>query len=117
MKLKFTLIAMMAMVTMNMGWSQQDQECMNNLSIFDSYAKNKKYDDAYEPWMIVRNKCPKFNRAIYVRGEKILEHKIENSSGAEKVAFIKDNLLLMDQYFETIPADTHLVKNWAKRLS
>jgi tetratricopeptide (TPR) repeat protein len=115
MKLKFTLIAMMAMVTMNMGWSQQDQECMNNLSIFDSYAKNKKYDDAYEPWMIVRNKCPKFNRAIYVRGEKILEHKIENSSGAEKVAFIKDNLLLMDQYFENYPSRYPLGKKLGEK--
>jgi hypothetical protein len=64
------------------------------------YVKSKKYDDAYEPWMLVRNKCPKFNRAIYVHGEKILEHKIENSTGAEKVAFIEDLMLLWDQYRE-----------------
>jgi hypothetical protein len=81
----------------NLSVAQQDEECMNNLSIFDSYVKSKKYDDAYGPWNIVRNKCPKFNRAIYAHGEKILKHKIDNSSGADQVAHIKDLLLLWDQ--------------------
>lgn len=84
-------------MSVNLGFAQQDEECMNNLSIFDSYVKSKKYDDAYGPWKIVREKCPKFNRAIYVHGEKILNHKIENSTGAEQVAYIKDLMLLHDQ--------------------
>ena len=52
---------MILAVAFNWSYAQQDEECMNNLSIFDSYAKNKKYDEAYEPWMNVRKKCPKFN--------------------------------------------------------
>jgi len=84
-------------VSVNIGSAQQDEECMNNLSIFDSYYKSKKYDDAYGPWKIVREKCPKFNRAIYAYGEKILKHKIKNSAGADKVAYVKDLLLLWDQ--------------------
>ncbi|MEM9679774.1 MAG: tetratricopeptide repeat protein [Bacteroidota bacterium] len=100
MKTRFTLLLLALFVGFGMSYGQQDEECMNNLSIFDSYAKNKKYDDAYEPWMLVRNKCPKFNRAIYVRGQKILEHKIKNSSGAEKVAFVNDLIKLKGQYNE-----------------
>lgn len=100
MKMKISLMTLIALITFNLGIAQQNENCMNNLSIFDSYAKNKKYDDAYEPWMAVRQECPKFNRAIYVRGKAILKHKINNSTGAEKVAFIKDNLLLLDQYHE-----------------
>jgi tetratricopeptide (TPR) repeat protein len=84
-------------VSFNFGFAQQDEECMNNLSIFDSYVKSKKYNDAYGPWKIVREKCPKFNRAIYVHGEKILKHKIENSTGAEQVAHINDLMKLYDQ--------------------
>jgi tetratricopeptide (TPR) repeat protein len=103
MRLKFTVMAIVALLTVNLGFAQQDEECMNNLSIFDSYAKNKKYDDAYEPWMIVRNKCPKFNRAIYVRGADILEHKIENSTGQEKTNFIKDYLVLLEKHHEYYP--------------
>ncbi|WP_417860007.1 hypothetical protein [Winogradskyella sediminis] len=97
MKTKITILFFALFASVNIGFAQQDEECMNNLSIFDSYVKSKKYDDAYEPWKIVREKCPKFNRAIYVHGEKILNHKIETTAGEEKVAHIKDLMLLYDQ--------------------
>ena len=97
MKTKITILMAVLFVSFNIGFSQQDEECMNNLSIFDGYVKSKKYDQAYEPWSIVRNKCPKFNRAIYAYGEKILKHKIENTAGAEQVAHINDLMLLHDQ--------------------
>ncbi|MFK7833645.1 MAG: hypothetical protein AB8B52_10240 [Winogradskyella sp.] len=97
MKTRITTLLLALFMSTMMGFAQQDEECMNNLSIFDSYVKSKKYDDAYGPWKIVREKCPKFNRAIYVHGEKILKHKIENSSGAEQVAHINDLMLLHDQ--------------------
>jgi len=97
MKTKITILFLALFASANIGFAQQDEECMNNLSIFDSYVKSKKYDDAYEPWKIVREKCPKFNRAIYVHGEKILNHKIETTAGDEKVAHIKDLMLLHDQ--------------------
>ncbi|WP_431156577.1 tetratricopeptide repeat protein [Winogradskyella poriferorum] len=97
MKTRITLLMIALLLGFNFTVAQQDEECMNNLSIFDSYVKSKKYDDAYGPWNIVRNKCPKFNRAIYAHGEKILKHKISNSTGADQVAHIKDLLLLWDQ--------------------
>jgi tetratricopeptide (TPR) repeat protein len=98
MKTKITLLLIALFVGFNTSYGQQDEECMNNLSIFDTSAKNKKYDDAYEPWMIVRGKCPQLNRAIYVHGQKILNHKIKNSSGAEKATFIKDLIKLDEEY-------------------
>ena len=104
MKTRITILLAALFVSFNISFAQQDEECMNNLSIFDSYVKTKKYDDAYEPWKIVRNKCPKFNRAIYVHGEKILTHKIENSTGAEQVAHINDLMLLYDQSRENFPS-------------
>ncbi len=100
MKTKITILLVALFASFNIGFAQQNEECMNNLSIFNDYAKNNKYDEAYEPWMKVRTKCPKFNRAIYVSGEKILEHKIENAVGADKVAFENDLLLLNTEYNE-----------------
>ncbi|BAO76139.1 tetratricopeptide repeat protein [Winogradskyella sp. PG-2] len=97
MKTRITTLLLALFVSFNVGFAQQDEECMNNLSIFDSYVKSKKYDDAYGPWKIVRNKCPRFNRAIYAHGEKILKHKIENSTGADQIAHINDLMLLFDQ--------------------
>ena len=97
MKTRITIMLLALFVSFNIGFAQQDEECMNNLSIFDSYVKSKKYDDAYGPWKIVRNKCPKFNRAIYAHGEKILLHKIKNASGADQVAHINDLMSLYDK--------------------
>jgi len=96
MKTKMTLIMAALLMVTNFAFAQQDEECMLNLTLMNDYVKSKKYDEAYEPWIKVRNKCPKFNIAIYKYGEKILDHKIEKSTGADKTAFIADYMLLLD---------------------
>ena len=106
MKTKITLLLAFLFIGLNLGFAQQDEECMTKLSIFHEYTKAKNYDAAYEPWMAVRNKCPKFNNAIYVDGEKILDHKIENATGADKVAFINDLLKLWEQRGEHFASKT-----------
>lgn len=97
MKTKITLLFTLLFIGLHSGFAQQDEECMTKLSIFHEYVKAKNYDAAYEPWMAVRKRCPKFNIAIYADGDKILHHKIKNSAGAEKVAFINDLLKLWDE--------------------
>ena len=96
MKTRITIIIAVLLMVTNFGFAQQDEECMLNLTLMNDYVKSKKYDEAYEPWMKVRNKCPKFNIAIYKYGEKILDHKIDKSTGAEKIAFIEDYMVLLD---------------------
>lgn len=104
MKTKITLLFTLFFIGLNFGFAQQDEECMTKLSIFHEYVKAKNYDAAYDPWKAVREKCPKFNNAIYVDGEKILNHKIENSSGAEQQAYINDLILLWEQKGENFPS-------------
>lgn len=108
MKSRITLILAALIISVNVSFAQQDEECMNNLTIFTDFYKNKRYDEAYEPWMKVRNKCPKFNRAIYAYGEKILVHKIEKSTGSEKVAYIKDLEELWEKALEYFPSNYNL---------
>ena len=108
MKTRITLILAALFISVNVSFAQQDEECMNNLTIFTDFYKSKRYDEAYEPWMKVRTKCPKFNRAIYAYGEKILMHKIEKSSGSERVAYIKDLEELWNKALEYFPANYKL---------
>ena len=96
MKTKITLITLALFLGFNVSFAQ-DEECMTQLSIMSEYAKSKNYDSAYEPFMKLRKDCPKFNRAIYKYGEKILDHKIDKSTGAEKVAFINDLMKMWDE--------------------
>jgi len=103
MKTRVILILAALFLTFNVGFAQQDEECMINLTLMNDYVKSKKFDEAYEPFMKVRNKCPKFNYAIYAYGEKILNHKIDNSSATEKVNYVNDLMKLWDEGIANFP--------------
>jgi len=90
MKTKITLLVTLLFLGFNFTEAQGNEQDMNSLSIFSEYAKAKNYDAAYGPWMELRQRNPKFNRAIFTYGERILNHKIKNSAGAEKVGFVND---------------------------
>ena len=105
MKTKIILVVAGLLLSFNHSFAQQDEECMTNLQTFTDYYKSKKYDEAYGPWMNVRTKCPKFNRAIYAYGDKILKYKIENSTGTEKVAYLNDLMKLWDEALVNFPSN------------
>ena len=90
------------------AFSQVNEEDINALSIFSEYVKAKNYDAAFDPWMELRVRSPKFNSAIYVYGERILKHKIKNSTTQEKVNFLKDLLKLWVEKREHFPNKTPL---------
>lgn len=103
MKTRVTLFLLALFMGYNVGFAQQDEECMLNLTLLSDYSKSKKYDEAYEPFKKLRSKCPKFNYAIYYYGDKILNHKIENATGAEKVNFINDLMKVWDEGLANFP--------------
>jgi len=104
MKTRIILVVAALLLSFNHSFAQQDEECMANLQNFSDYYKSKRFDEAYGPWMKVRNKCPKFNRAIYAYGDKILKHKIENSTGTEKVEYLNDLMKLWDEALVNFPS-------------
>ena len=76
---KFFGFLLLLLISAN-SFSQANEEDINALSIFSEYVKAKNYDAAFDPWMELRERSPKFNSAIYVYGERILKHKIKNST-------------------------------------
>lgn len=104
MKKRILITAFLATVFItSKALAQDNQECLQNLSIFAEFAKVKNYKAAYEPWMAVRNECPKLNRAIYSYGERILKDRIENGTPEEQTAAKQDILLFYDQWAENFP--------------
>ncbi|GGG35973.1 hypothetical protein GCM10011414_01600 [Croceivirga lutea] len=98
-KMKKTYYLTMIAVIMSAGLSvaqAQNPECMTNLSIYAEHAKVKNYDAAYEPWKKVMTDCPDLNKANISYGERILKHKIKNSSGADKDGYVQELLSLYD---------------------
>ncbi|MDG1778413.1 MAG: hypothetical protein P8H23_03595 [Flavobacteriaceae bacterium] len=84
----------------------QNQEDLQSLSIFSEYVKSKNYDSAYTPWMELRKRNPRFNKAIFVYGERILKHKIKNSTDNEQIGYINDMLKLWEERAEIFPSVT-----------
>ncbi|ALJ06795.1 hypothetical protein APS56_08600 [Pseudalgibacter alginicilyticus] len=105
MKTKITLLLTLFFLVANVSFAQQE-ECMTKLSIFHEYVKGKNFEAAVEPWSEVRKMCPKFNIAIYSDGEAILSNKIENTTGAEKVAAINDLMKLWEERLLHFPEKT-----------
>ena len=46
------------------SFSQANEEDINALSIFSEYVKAKNYDAAFQPWMELRQRSPKFNLSL-----------------------------------------------------
>lgn len=103
MKTRATLILLALFLSFNVGFAQQDEECIINLTLMNDFVKNKKYDEAYEPFMKLREACPKFHSAIYTYGERILKDKIEKTTGTEQVNFINDLMKLWDEGLANFP--------------
>ena len=104
---KIIAITLFLFTTLNI-FAQYSEEDINALSIFSEYVKAKNYDSAFQPWMELRERSPKFNSAIYVYGERILKYKINNSNQEDKVKFINDLLKLWEEKREHFPNKTPL---------
>ncbi len=102
MKSKLTLLIAFLFLTSTPTIAQNEQD-LQTLSIFSELVKSKNYSAAYTPWMELRNRNPKFNKAIFVYGERILDHKIDNSQGDEKINFINDMLKLWQERKAVFP--------------
>lgn len=104
MKKKHYLTMIAVIMTTGLSMAQaQNPECMTNLSIYAEHAKVKNYDAAYEPWKMVYESCPDINKANFSYGEKILAHKIDNSTGADKDGYIQELLSLYDNSGKYFP--------------
>lgn len=103
MKHRYFAIAILFLGHMTYG---QNQECQNNLSIYDGYVKTKNLEDAYLPWKMVYDSCPGIHWANFSHGKKILEYKIGKSSDSEKKRYIKELLDLYDHSIEVFPEKT-----------
>ena len=80
--------------------AQNNEECMQNLSIFAEYAKVKNYAEAYGPWMSVRKECPSLNVAIFSYGERMIKDRIKKGTYETLDAETGDLIKLYDEWLE-----------------
>ena len=73
--------------------TMSDEECMENISIFQQNVKMKLYDDAYGPWLAVYNSRPDFGSQIYTNGAKILAYRYEQTADSAGRIALRDSIM------------------------
>ncbi|WP_430810300.1 MULTISPECIES: tetratricopeptide repeat protein [unclassified Carboxylicivirga] len=78
------------------GHGEDSVRCLENLSLYYEYYKQKNYAEAYPKWEIAFNECPASNKNLYSHGERIVESLYRKEKDAAKKAAYYD--LLMKVY-------------------
>lgn len=80
------IVLFMASSSFAQKYGADSVKCIQNLSLYRDYYKQKLYDDAYKYWQIVYEICPQSSERMYLDGVSILGRKI----AATKDKDIKD---------------------------
>jgi hypothetical protein len=60
-----------------------DEECLEKVSLFQSFVKIGDWSAAYENWLPVYQSRPDFRSQIYTNGAKILDYRYQNAATDE----------------------------------
>jgi len=78
--------------------SKEDSICMTNRFLYQESYKNKQYLDAYEPWKIALEICPKSTKNLYIQGANIMKAKIKAAKDdTERNALIDELMAMYDK--------------------
>jgi tetratricopeptide (TPR) repeat protein len=84
-------------------------KCVKHLSLFTEFIKQNNLSEAYNSWTILFNEFPIVSKNIYIKGNDILNFKIENAEKAgnsdEKEKWIDTLLLMYDQRIQFFDSD------------
>lgn len=71
-------------------------QCVQNLSVYREFYKQKNYADAVEPWKWVYANCPRASKNIYIDGAKLLKFQLKKAKGdKQRQAILVDSLMGM----------------------
>ncbi len=75
------------------NYGENPEECKKNLTIMQTYYKQKAYEDAARSYRKCLNECPESSKNIYIVGERIMKHYIKKN---------KDNKNLKSKYVDSL---------------
>ncbi len=75
------------------GHGEDSIRCIKNLSLYREYAKQKNYELALEPWIIVYSECPKATKYIYIDGIKMISGVIKKEQDTEQKKVLIDSMM------------------------
>jgi tetratricopeptide (TPR) repeat protein len=99
MKINFVLVVIVLMglsVNAQTKYGTDSIACIENLSLFREYYKQKNYVDALRPWRWTFTNCPKSSGNIYKNGPKIYKERMKVDK-ENKAAYLDTMMMIFDQ--------------------
>lgn len=87
------IVALMGSSTFAQKYGADSVRCIENLSLYKDYYKQKVYADAYKYWQVAYGICPSSSEKMYVDGVSLLGRKIRKTKDEAKKAELIDSLL------------------------
>lgn len=80
------------------GHGEDSIRCINNLVLYGDAVKQKNYQDAYQPWLVVFNECPLAKKTtLYTDGVKIVKALYAKADAQTKEEYYNLLLSIYDQ--------------------
>lgn len=90
----------------NGKYGKDSLQCVQNLSLYREFYKQKNYKDAYTPWQWVFCNCPESSLNVMIHGPIILNEEIKNTKDADHRQKLIDSLFIVyDTRIELYPKD------------
>lgn len=108
----FGAIALMTLLSSATAFAQIDQdECLQSISLYREYFKQKNYDDAILGWRVAFLHCPASTPSIknaYINGPVIIGHFIDKHKGdaVKMKAYVDTLMMVYDKRIELYPEDS-----------
>ena len=69
-------------------------QCIQNISVYREFYKQKNYDDAVSPWRWAYTNCPRASKNLYIDGAKLFKYEIKKAKGNKELkAALVDSLM------------------------
>ena len=83
------------------GSGEDSIRCIQNISLYEPYAKQRNYKDALDYWEIAFNECPASSKNLYIYGVNIVKWQLSQEKDPAKQAALKEKLMkVYDQRIE-----------------
>lgn len=91
--------------------AEDSVKCVENLSIYKDFLREKNYKKAKKYWSIAFNTCPASSLKMYVDGEKIVEGAIKENKGndARQKELLDTLMLLYDRRIENFGKEGYVL--------
>lgn len=107
-KMKTKFILVFSGILLGTGLLQaQDTDCAVKAALAYDDAKAQRYDQAYEPLMEVKEKCPTYSLATFQYLDRVLNYRLEKAQGSQKVAVVEEIIQLMNDRLKYFPDKTN----------